>query len=135
MRAIRAVFPGSYDRGASLGPPPASFTSGLTSGQNLLKGALGAFEAAVRSTSGPDDSFPLSAAAAGQRVRIYRVGDEEGAKLAYLEEHGLMPGRLLEVKEVRTVDGVVTVEDEEGETRILGGPLAGSVFVRSVSQG
>jgi DtxR family Mn-dependent transcriptional regulator len=59
----------------------------------------------------PDDSFPLSVAAAGQRVRIYRVGDEEAAKLAYLEEHGLTPGRLLKVKEVRAVDGVVTVED------------------------
>ncbi len=83
----------------------------------------------------PDDSFPLSATAAGQRVRIYRVGEREATKLAYLEEHGLTPGRLLEVKEVRTVDGVVTVEDEEGETRILGEPLAGSVFVRSASRG
>jgi DtxR family Mn-dependent transcriptional regulator len=82
----------------------------------------------------PDDSFPLSVAAAGQLVRIYRVGDEEAAKLAYLEEHGLMPGRLLKVKDVRAVDGVVTVEDAEGETRILGEPLAGSVFVRSASE-
>ena len=82
----------------------------------------------------PDDSFPLSVAAAGQLVRIYRVGDEEAAKLAYLEEHGLMPGRLLKVKEVRAVDGVVTVEDAEGETRILGEPLASSVFIRSASE-
>jgi DtxR family Mn-dependent transcriptional regulator len=81
----------------------------------------------------PDDSFPLSAATTGQRVRIYRVGDEEAAKLAYLEEHGLMPGRLLEVREVRAMDGVVTVETEDGETRSLGGPLAVSVFVRSAS--
>jgi DtxR family Mn-dependent transcriptional regulator len=29
----------------------------------------------------PDDSFPLSATATSQRVRIYRVGDEEAAKL------------------------------------------------------
>ena len=81
-----------------------------------------------------DDSFPLSAATAGQRVRIYRVGDEEAAKLAYLEEHGLMPGRLLEVKEVRALDGVVTVENEDGETRSFGGPLAGSIYVRSFSE-
>jgi DtxR family Mn-dependent transcriptional regulator len=81
----------------------------------------------------PDDSFPLSAATTGQRVRIYRVGDEEAAKLAYLEEHGLMPGSLLEVREVRAMDGVVTVETEGGETRSLGGPLAASVFVRSAS--
>jgi DtxR family Mn-dependent transcriptional regulator len=81
----------------------------------------------------PDDSFPLSAATTGQRVRIYRVGDEEAAKLAYLEEHGLMPGRVLEVREVRAMDGVVTVEAEDGKTRSLGGPLAVSVFVRSAS--
>jgi DtxR family transcriptional regulator, Mn-dependent transcriptional regulator len=83
----------------------------------------------------PDDSFPLSATVAGQLVRIYRVAEKEAAKLAYLEEHGLMPGRLLEIKEVRDVDGVVTVENEEGEIRILGEPLAGSVFVRSASRG
>ena len=81
-----------------------------------------------------DDSFPLSATTAGQRVRIYRVGDEEAAKLAFLEEHGLMPGRLLEVKEVRALDGVVTVENEDGETRSFGGPLAGSIYVRSYSE-
>ena len=81
-----------------------------------------------------DDSFPLSAATAGQRVRIYRVVDEEAAKLAYLEEHGLMPGRLLEVKEVRALDGVVTVENEDGEIRSFGGPLAGSIYVRSSSE-
>src|SRR5829696_3281349 len=78
-----------------------------------------------------DDSFPLAAATPGQRVRIYRVGDEEPAKLAYLEEHGLTPGRLLKVREVRALDGVVIVEDEDGESRTLGGPLARSVFVRS----
>jgi DtxR family Mn-dependent transcriptional regulator len=83
----------------------------------------------------PDDSFPLSRATTGQRVRIYRVGDEEAAKLDYLGEHGLTPGRLLEVREMRALDGVVTVEAEDGETRFLGGPLAGSVFVRSASEG
>jgi len=82
-----------------------------------------------------DDSFPLAAAATGQQVRIYRVGDEEPTKLAYLEEHGLTPGRLLEVREVRAFDGVVIVEDEDAETCTLGGPLAGSVFVRSASEG
>jgi DtxR family Mn-dependent transcriptional regulator len=41
----------------------------------------------------PDDSFPLSVAAAGQLVRIYRVGDEEAAKLAYLEEQARFDAR------------------------------------------
>jgi DtxR family Mn-dependent transcriptional regulator len=82
-----------------------------------------------------DDSFPLSKATTGQRVRIYRVGDEEAEKLAYLEEHGLMPGRLFEVKEVRALDGVVTVEDEDGKAHSIGGPLASSVFVQTISEG
>jgi DtxR family transcriptional regulator, Mn-dependent transcriptional regulator len=84
-------------------------------------------------TLAADDSFPLAEATPGQRVRIYRVGDEEPARLAYLEELGLTPGRLLEVREVRVLDGVVVVEDEAVETRSIGGPLAGSVFVRSAS--
>ena len=82
-----------------------------------------------------DDSFPLAAATPGQQVRVYRVDDEEPAKLAYLEELGLMPGRLFEVREVRALDGVVVVEDEAAATRSIGGPLAGSVFVRSASEG
>src|SRR5215203_6053817 len=82
-----------------------------------------------------DDSFPLAAATPGQQVRIYRVDDEEPAKLAYLEELGLTPGGLFEVREVRALDGVVVVEDEAAETRSIGGPLAGSVFVRSASEG
>ena len=81
-----------------------------------------------------DDSFPLAEATPGQQVRVYRV-DEEPAKLAYLEELGLMPGRLLEVREVRALDGVVVVEDEAAETRSIGGPLAASVYVRSASEG
>ena len=82
-----------------------------------------------------DDSFPLAAATPGQQVRVYRVDDEEPAKLAYLEELGLTPGRLLEVREVRALDGVVVVEDEAAESRSIGGPLAGSVFVRNASEG
>jgi DtxR family Mn-dependent transcriptional regulator len=90
---------------------------------------------ATDGTLEPDDSFPLSAAASGQRVRIYRVGDEDAPTLAFLEEQGLTPGRVLEVKEVRALDGVVTVEGEDGETHTLGGPLAGSVFVRNATEG
>ena len=82
-----------------------------------------------------DDSFPLAEATPGQRVRIYRVGDEEPARLAYLEELGLTPGRLLEVREIRAVDGVVVVEDEAAEILYIGGPLAASVFVWSASEG
>jgi DtxR family Mn-dependent transcriptional regulator len=79
----------------------------------------------------PDDSFPLSEAAVGQRVRIFEVSDENSPTLDYLGERDLTPGRLLRVREVRALDGVVTVEDEDGRTHALGEALARSVFVRS----
>jgi hypothetical protein len=50
-----------------------------------------------------------------------------------LGERGLVPGWLLEVKELRALDGVVTVEDEDGTTYSLGQSLAGSTFVRRYS--
>ncbi len=78
----------------------------------------------------PDDSFPLSEAVVGQRVRIFEVSDENSPMLDYLGERGLVPGRLLSVKEVRALDGVVTVEDEDGESHAIGESLARSVFVR-----
>jgi len=83
----------------------------------------------------PDASFPLAEAAAGQRLRVFRVGPEDAPSLAVLEGSGLLPGKVLTVREVRALDGVVTVEGEDGETRTLGGPLAESVFVRNVSEG
>ncbi|MBA3425776.1 MAG: metal-dependent transcriptional regulator [Rubrobacter sp.] len=83
----------------------------------------------VDGTLEPDDSFPLNDAGAGRRVRIYKVGDDD-SMLEYLGERGLVPGRTLTVKEVRGLDGVITVEDEEGETHSLGSPAARRVFVR-----
>jgi DtxR family transcriptional regulator, Mn-dependent transcriptional regulator len=77
----------------------------------------------------PDDSFPLGQATAGQRVRISKVGDDPST-LEYLGEHGLVPGRLLSVMEVRDLDGVVTVEDEDRGSHALGESLARAVFVR-----
>jgi DtxR family Mn-dependent transcriptional regulator len=79
----------------------------------------------------PDDSFPLSEAAAGQRVRIAKVSDEDASVLDHLGDRKLVPRRLLSVNEVRALDGVVTVEDEDGESHALGESLARSIFVRS----
>src|SRR5688500_14218620 len=84
---------------------------------------------AVDGSFAPDDSFPLGEATAGQRVRISKVGDDPST-LEYLGEHGLVPGRLLSVREVRNLDGVVTVEDADGESHALGESLARAVFVR-----
>lgn len=77
-----------------------------------------------------EDFRPLSGATVGERVRILRVGHEDAPTLTYLGERGLVPGRLLEVEEVRALDGVVTVEDEDGVTHALGGALAASVLVQ-----
>ena len=89
---------------------------------------------AVDGTLEPDGSFPLSAATAGDRVLIARVGDESSGLLTYLGERGLVPGRLLAVEEVRTLDGVITVADEDGVTHTLGAPVAGTLFVRSAPE-
>jgi DtxR family Mn-dependent transcriptional regulator len=88
---------------------------------------------AADGTMQPDDSFPLSEAVAGQRVRVSKVGDEPST-LDYLGEHGLVPGRLLSVREVRKLDGVVIVEDEDGGSHALGEPLARAVFVRAAAR-
>ena len=85
---------------------------------------------AADGTLAAEDSFPLAEAAAGTRVRISKVRDDDAPMLDYLEDHGLVPGRPLSVLEVRALDGVITVEDERGKTHSLGEPLARSVFVR-----
>ena len=77
-----------------------------------------------------DDSFTLSQAVAGQRLRISKVSDEDAAMLDYFGDRNLVPGRLLTVREVRALDGVVIVEDAEAEVYALGEPLARSMFVR-----
>ena len=77
-----------------------------------------------------DDSFPLSQAVAGKRLRISKVRDEDAEMLDYLGDRNLVPGRLLTIREVRALDGVVIVEDEEAEVYALGEPLARYVFVR-----
>ena len=84
---------------------------------------------AADGTLEPDPSFPLDETEAGRRVRIRKVGDDD-PMLQYLGERGLVPGRMLVVRQVRDLDGVVTVEDEDGRTHTLGGPIARQVFVR-----
>jgi DtxR family transcriptional regulator, Mn-dependent transcriptional regulator len=82
-------------------------------------------------TLAPEEgTVPLSEAAPGDTVRVARVGHQDASQLAYLWEHELVPGRVLNVREVRALDGVVTVEDEGGDALALGGSLAGAIFVR-----
>lgn len=80
-----------------------------------------------------ESSRPLGEATPGQRVRIVKVDDESVSVLNHLGERGLIPGRVVEVKEVRALDGVVTVEDEGGAEHPLGESLARAVFVEAVT--
>ncbi|HEX5850530.1 MAG TPA: metal-dependent transcriptional regulator [Rubrobacter sp.] len=78
-----------------------------------------------------DDSFVLSQAIAGQRLCISKVRDEDAAMLDYFGDRNLVPGRWLRIREVRSLDDVVIVEDEEGEVYALGEALARAIFVRN----
>jgi DtxR family Mn-dependent transcriptional regulator len=86
-------------------------------------------------TMPPEDAFPLNLSREGARVEVARVALEDAAALSYLGERGLVPGRAVIVREVRAVDGVVTVEDEEGTTLSLGSSLADAIFVRGETAG
>ena len=81
------------------------------------------------STLEVEDSFTLSRASAGQRLRIAKVRDEDAAMLDYFGDRNLVPGRWLTIREVRAIDGVVIVEDEDAEVYALGEPLARAIFV------
>jgi DtxR family Mn-dependent transcriptional regulator len=78
----------------------------------------------------PDRGVPLDEVEIGVRLRISRVGHRDTEVLSYLGERGLVPGRALEVREVRRLDGVVVLEDEDGEVHALGAILARAIFVR-----
>ena len=89
---------------------------------------------AADGTFASERSKPLSETEAGQRVHIIRVSDESASVLNHLGERGLIPGRLLSVKEVRSLDGVVTVEDEGGDEHPLGEALTRAIFVQVVAE-
>lgn len=46
-----------------------------------------------------EETFPLSQASLGDRLWVDRISDRDGALLRYLEEHGLLPGTMIEVGE------------------------------------
>ncbi len=87
---------------------------------------------AADGTLAPERSSPLSGAPEGGRVRITQVSDADPEVLNHLGERGLVPGRILAVREARTLDGVVAVEDEEGNVYALGEALADSIFVQEI---
>lgn len=76
-----------------------------------------------------EELFTLSESQKGQSVMISRVSDDNAARLSYLGERGLVPGSRVRVREVRSLDGVVVIEDSEGEIFPLGEPLARAIYV------
>lgn len=60
---------------------------------------------------------PLSDLASGKRARITRITDQNPEVLAYLAEHGLVPGATVAVIERAPFDGPVTVAVETVPTR------------------
>jgi DtxR family Mn-dependent transcriptional regulator len=89
---------------------------------------------AADGTVAPERAKPLSETEAGQHIRVIKVSDESASVLNYLGERGLVPGRVLVVKEVRILDGVVTVEDEGGGEHSLGEALTRAIFVQAVAE-
>jgi DtxR family transcriptional regulator, Mn-dependent transcriptional regulator len=87
---------------------------------------------AADGTLAPERSSPLSEASEGGRVRITQVSDANPEILNHFGERGLVPGRVLAVREARALDGVVAVEDEEGNVYALGEALAASIFVQEI---
>ena len=89
---------------------------------------------AADGTLAPERSSPLSESEVGERVCIVKVSDESPSVLNHLGERGLVPGRTLGIKEVRVLDGVVTVEDERGDEHYLGENLARAIFVQRTAK-
>lgn len=81
-----------------------------------------------------EDSRSLDSVEVDACVLVSRVNHRDPSALAYLGERGLVPGMVVEVKEVRALDGVVTIEDKDGISHSLGPSLAGSILVRDLPE-
>lgn len=68
---------------------------------------------------------PLAGFEAGARVRIARITNQESAVLAYLAEHGLVPGAVVRVVQRAPFDGPVTVVRIGAEDDV---PVAGEAL-------
>jgi DtxR family Mn-dependent transcriptional regulator len=77
----------------------------------------------------------LAAVAAGERVRVRRVQDEDGERLRYLAELGIRPGATVRILDRAPYDGPITlwVGESAGTTRAIGAGLAAEVFVEAAA--
>jgi len=78
----------------------------------------------------------LAGAAAGERVRVRRVQDEDAERLRYLAELGIRPGALVRILDRAPYDGPITlwVDGSGGTTRAIGAGLAAEVLVEPVGK-
>jgi DtxR family transcriptional regulator, Mn-dependent transcriptional regulator len=77
----------------------------------------------------------LADAAAGERVRVRMVMDDDGERLRYLAELGIRPGSVIRLLDRAPFDGPITLwvgGDTGGATRAVGPALAAQVFVESL---
>jgi len=82
------------------------------------------------------DYFALAEAQAGQRIVIRRVhesAEEKPELMAFLEQHGLLPGAQVTVQEILPFNQTLTLEIE-GQRVILGLAPAASIFVEEEGQ-
>jgi DtxR family transcriptional regulator, Mn-dependent transcriptional regulator len=72
---------------------------------------------------------PLSDVPAGGKATIVRLAEHDGELLHWFYDHGLEPGRELEVRDVQPSAGQVTVR-LNGDERAVGDRAAAGLFVR-----
>ena len=79
----------------------------------------------------------LAEVAAGERLRVRRVEDDDAERLRYLAELGIRPGALMRILDKAPFDGPITLWVDDaggGATRAIGVGLAQQVFVDSVAE-
>lgn len=78
-------------------------------------------------------TVPLADAAVGDRLFVDRVSDRDGALLRYLEDHGIIPGAVIEVGERPYPDmASLSVVGEAGPTEVqLSAASLGAVLCRA----
>jgi DtxR family Mn-dependent transcriptional regulator len=73
---------------------------------------------------------PLAELSPGTHVKIVRLAEHDGDLLSWFYEHGLEPGRELEVLEVSPAAAQITVR-LDGAQREIGEKAAAGLFVRA----
>jgi DtxR family Mn-dependent transcriptional regulator len=82
----------------------------------------------------PVDATRLDETAAGDRVVVERVPEEDEDVLSYLQESGLMPGEFLTVEEVAPFGMITTTPDRREESVSLPTDVARSIRVSEVEE-